>query len=484
MSKTLDALGRWMGTGEDASVGDVLSGVGQDVKGLFKGGNAADDARLARAAEQHQAIAAPPQADPGARQLSALMSTPMPIAGPEMRGNDPLPAPRPDPVVAPPAPAPVAKGGSGGPGFKAGPNDNSFIKAALDRGALGPAPWQPEATGTVTPAPPPVDDLKAAQDAANHHRDLMGGLDLVTSGLDQVANVKHDDWYRRQEEGADQGVKDLIQRREQGRLVEADKARHDAADPTSNASKMTQEVALALGWSPESARNLTANQFDLVKEAGRNKEAQDKLASELTKTKLETASHEKVGAENNKTQLTVGRERNAMELEKERMAADAKGAKGAAGANVGDQEIVKLKNFENAIRELQKYKTHYTNASGLGPSGGRLMDERHQLAPLLSEADNPNSKGNVSAVDRAESELPDRFTRDARGLPAINNKLAQLKNNYKTLISGLKGEGKNVTGFDPNQFDEPAAGAVGPHGPTVTQHGHTFTWNPATGSYE
>ena len=51
--------------------------------------------------------------------------------------------------------------------------------------------------------------------------------------------------------------------------------------------------------------------------------------------------------------------------------------------------------------------------------------------------------------------------------------------NRQTAIEGLR----NAAGMGP-QVASAAGGPSGPHGPTVTQNGHTYTWNPEKRTYE
>ncbi len=70
--------------------------------------------------------------------------------------------------------------------------------------------------------------------------------------------------------------------------------------------------------------------------------------------------------------------------------------------------------------------------------------------------------------------------------PIFASKKQAFEDNYASRIKGL-GAGTNNDGSPrggPAGGSASSSSAVGPHGATVTQNGHTYTWNPTSGKYE
>lgn len=162
----------------------------------------------------------------------------------------------------------------------------------------------------------------------------------------------------------------------------------------------------------------------------------NKTIAEKTKVRLDQAQIAHLNAEAEKAQADAAKERAGKVI----------------GKQIADTETVKLKNIEAGIKELDNYRNQFKDASGLGPSGGRLMDVRKNIAPVVAEAEAPGARLQSALIDKAETELPDRWTRDSRGLAAIDNKRKVLTDQYANLVEGLKKEGFNTEAFNPERF--------------------------------
>lgn len=320
--------------------------------------------------------------------------------------------------------------------------------------------------------PDPQADLAKAQAEARakQRESHLGALlsdagDLILGRGSQMTDIA-----KRGEDEANQGVKDLLQRREAERQAAQDKQAADLNDENSAVSQLATKLGQARGL-VRPGQKISANQWNLVKDAGSMDEAKARLDAEAERQKAELDARAKEGSANRANAYAIAK-----------LAAQTKeDIHGGAAKKLGDQEMVKLKNYENAIRGLDQLSDAYKHETAIGPSGGRYEDLRDQLKGTLAAANAPNARENVQLMEEAKNETPDRFTRSSRGNAQFANKRQQLLDNYRTFVEGLKGSGYDVSGFNPDKFASPASG---PHGQTVTQNGHTYTWNPSTGKYE
>lgn len=250
-------------------------------------------------------------------------------------------------------------------------------------------------------------------------------------------------------------------------------AYRSSTDLNSAVSQQATMLARAQGLIPPTASITAAQWKDIQGGAGVQAQRENAAANlELQKTiqewqkqhaTAELGQRATEGAANRNLQLTMERERMAAELERARIAAEEKQREAAAKASkegqpkkLGDQEFIKLKNYENAVRALDELKASYDAESALGPSGGRYEDKRAQIAPTIAAADAPNARENVGLIEHTKEQLPDRWTRDSRGKAAFDAKREQLLNNYKTFVDGLRSGGFDVSGFDPGRLAAPA----------------------------
>ena len=269
------------------------------------------------------------------------------------------------------------------------------------------------------------------------------------------------DLYKREGEDAQRSVKNVLQRREAARQGFADKVNQvegqnkmDMFDPNSALSKQAAAIDLQAGLiTPEQYKSgkFTAAMHPLLKEGADFSTAQKRTATQDRKEADQTVAQGRRDAETHR--------HNVAEEGLAGQKIDAKGEKAPKGPKeVSASDAAKGEGYEKTLSGIDSLQKEYKAATSIGPSGGIYQEHAHAFAPDLAAADNPLARGNKDLIDRAETELPDRFTRDARGDAMFNYKRDQILKNYKLHKDGLAAAGFDVSKMNPEKYDKPSAG--------------------------
>lgn len=131
------------------------------------------------------------------------------------------------------------------------------------------------------------------------------------------------------------------------------------------------------------------------------------------------------------------------------------------GGKSSGLEETKKQEINTAMKDWAKIQQYVT-----GKHFDALTPENKQM--LTSVLDRLNGAyGNVLASRGEQIRKGRKFTYNQAGNEVMDSKV----NEYRSYA------GQKLSGDD-------GKSSVGPHGPTVTQGGHTYNWNPSTGKYE
>jgi hypothetical protein len=153
--------------------------------------------------------------------------------------------------------------------------DNGALRQAV--GSPSPLALQAAAAQKAAPADPDAELLAAQRRAANE-----GGMSHLGGLMDRAARTiiglqPDDAVFARGEQAAQQGVQDLIQRREQARKAVEDQRARDSEDPNSDVSQRATRLAQAQGLIPAGMQITAAQWKDL--QGGASVQAQREAAA-------------------------------------------------------------------------------------------------------------------------------------------------------------------------------------------------------------